>query len=187
MKDIMLDLETVGSSAGCGILSIGAVAFDYHEQKLGDTFDVVVRRNSCLMAGLREDEDTLKWWKKQSPAARHVLELAEDPDNSLELREALNEFNEYLSDFGSPRDVCVWANGADFDLPIIIHAYKAVGLEPGWKFFNHRCFRTLKNNPYYNTTPPPRNGVAHNALDDAVAQAEHAMAIFEVMKRGRAA
>lgn len=47
-KDVMVDLETLGTRPGCKILSIGAVEFgvgpDYNEDGLGAEFYVEVQR-----------------------------------------------------------------------------------------------------------------------------------------------
>jgi exodeoxyribonuclease VIII len=81
-----------------------------------------------------------------------------------------------------PKDFLVWGNGADFDLPILSAAYVAAGFGgPPWKPYNGRCYRTLKNlRP--DVPRPERRGTAHNALDDAVFQAEHAIALLAALR-----
>lgn len=39
MRDLMLDMETVATSANAAIISIGAVWFDVQEGVLGETFN----------------------------------------------------------------------------------------------------------------------------------------------------
>lgn len=169
-NDVMIDLETVGQRPGCGILSIGAVAFDPKSGQLGPELYVVVSRESCRQAGLHEDPSTLEWWEKQSDQAREVLSHIEEA--GLPLVEALTRLNDYLAQFGG-RYVRVWGNGSDFDQPILISAYAAVGTTAEWKFWNNRCYRTLKN--LIKGPPLKREGTYHNALDDAKTQALHAM------------
>ena len=73
MKGVMVDLKTVGRRAGCGILSIGAVAFDAATGQLGPEFYVVVKLDSRKKHSLHNDPETLTWWKKQLPDAIKVL------------------------------------------------------------------------------------------------------------------
>ena len=175
-EDVMVDLETVGNKPGCGILSIGAVAFDSTSDQLGNEFYLVVNGQSCLDAGLHVDPDTLAWWNKQSPEARVVLTQSNDEAQSTDLRQALIEFGIFVQQFGGKKNVKVWGNGSDFDNAILAVAYNAVELDLPWMFWNNRCYRTLKG-----IVPGPklqRQGTYHNALDDAKTQAEHAIPLL---------
>lgn len=164
MKNVMVDLETLGQAPGCVILSIGAVRFD--ETGLGDGFYAVVNTADCVDNGLAVDGDTLHWWSKQSPEAREVITEAES--GGLPLALALAEFNEFLAPSGMS-SVKVWGNGSDFDNAILGACYRAVGEKHPWAFWNNRCYRTLKSlNPHIKTD---RTGTYHNALDDAITQA----------------
>ncbi|MHB0978446.1 MAG: 3'-5' exoribonuclease domain-containing protein [Minisyncoccota bacterium] len=57
------------------------------------------------------------------------------------------------------------------------YAYHALDMKQPWKFWNNRCYRTLKN--MFPEVPFVRIGIAHDALDDAKSQAEHAVAILK--------
>lgn len=182
MKDVMVDLETVGRRAGCGILSIGAVAFDPATGELGPEHYTVVKLASCEKFALHSDPDTLAWWEKQSLEAQKVLKQARAARGNKTLDKALMEFNKYLAQFG-PKAVRVWGNGSDFDNAILINCYAATELTAGWDFWNNRCFRTLKN--LAPSVKVERAGVYHNALDDAKTQALHALKIFKHLKGGK--
>lgn len=168
MKHIMVDIETLGTSPGCAILSIGAAEFDPSTEKIGGTFYSSINLQSSLDAGFAVDADTIKWWISQGQEAS-----ASAFAGALSVHEALRAFNSFVG----RENTYVWSNGADFDIPILISALDRLGIEPGWKFYNNRCFRTLKN-LHRNVKPGPRVGVHHHALDDAVFQAEHAIAIL---------
>ena len=87
-----------------------------------------------------------------------------------------------LSDWIGTDNYEVWSNGADFDVPMLAHAYTQVGIEIPWKFWNARCFRTWKSLPgSKNVKLPPMAGVKHNALTDAVTQAQHAIDIYKAL------
>lgn len=179
MKDVMVDLETVGRRAGCGILSIGAVAFDPMTGKLGPEHYAVVKLASCEKFGLHSDPSTLSWWDKQNPEAQKVLKQARAARGNKALDKALAEFNKYLAQFG-PKTVRVWGNGSDFDNAILINCYAVTELIAGWDFWNNRCFRTLKN--LAPQIKVDRAGVYHNALDDAKTQALHAVKVFKFLQ-----
>jgi len=173
MKNVMIDLETLGTSAGCVILSIGAVMFDHDSDDLGDEFYCVVNTGSCLAAGLRATQDTLDWWNKQSVEAKEVLLHAEE--GGFPLTEAMQKLTDFLAVSGL-KQVRVWGNGADFDNAILVSCYEAANQSTPWTPWNNRCYRTLKN--LYPTIKLTREGTYHNALDDAKTQAKHAIQLL---------
>lgn len=179
MRDVMVDLETVGNRPGCGILSIGAVAFDPKTGELGEEMYEVVRLSTCEKAGLTTQKSTMDWWKSQSKEARKVLEQASKATGNLTLEEALEKLTAFLTPFGL-RNVRVWGNGGDFDNAILSAAYGALDKDCPWDFWNNRCYRTLKNlAPHVKML---KDGVQHNALADAKQQAKHAISIFATLK-----
>lgn len=161
----MLDLETLGRSPGCAIVSIGAVKFD--REKIKDRFYERILAVSCLDAGLVLEVETVEWWLRQDYNV--VKELFEP---GLYLNEALEKFAEWLG----CDDARIWGNGPAFDNAILRSAYEAIGLEAPWKWWNDRCFRTMKSILPY--VEPGRKGTHHNALDDAEYQAEVLIRIF---------
>jgi hypothetical protein len=163
MNNIMVDLETLGTVADSVIMSIGAVKFDLNSQAIDDGgFYASISIDSNLELRRRVQEDTLIWWMGQSPAAQKVFH---EPKQTLE--DALIEFSDWV---GSDK-YNIWSNGADFDIPMLAHAYSQLGIEIPWKFWNSRCFRTFKNLPGAKNVNTPTEGVKHNAMSDAVNQA----------------
>jgi hypothetical protein len=175
MQDVMLDLETLGTVPGSVIISIGAVCFDPASRALGAEFYTVVSVASCREAGLTLDPDTIAWWGDQGADAKTVLDIASTAGQTL--TDALKAFAVFL-----PAGARVWGNGSDFDNALIASACRAVSLPLPWKFWNSRCYRTLKG-LFPGVYAPPRVGVHHNALDDAKYQTGHAVAIFNHMER----
>jgi exodeoxyribonuclease VIII len=170
-KHIMLDLETMGIQSNACIISIGAVHFD--KASLYSEFYTAVSLKSCQDAGLSTDQSTVDWWMRQSVEAR----MAWQRDDAPELLDALSQFTQWLRSIGSEKEICPWGNGADFDLTIISSAHKALGVDPAWKYYNHHCFRTMKN--MFQVADFPRQGTHHNALDDAKHQAVHLQRILQ--------
>jgi len=189
MKRCMLDLETLGTNPGCIILSIGAVMFDETTGKLGHEFYMEINQNSCSAAGLVDDPATLKWWNSQPEAAKKILANTAG-DKGAPLSYALACFTDWLvhnqleaedvelgPDFELNTEI--WACGSDFDTPILTAAYHALGGKVPWKFWNNRCYRTMKSIfPLHKLT---RVGTHHNALDDAKSQAHHVIQILRAV------
>lgn len=170
MKHLMIDLETMSSRHNAIVVSIGLTAFD----KTGvepSGLRVVVARDPQREYMRDESADTMAWWQKQAPEARHVFEEPQAP-----VMEALVTVRGYIeAETDGPKAVEVWGNGADFDLPIITSLFQDFKIAVPWKFYNHRCFRTLKNmmpKRYKIITGELKNPLKHDCLADARWQAE---------------
>jgi len=169
-KHIMIDLETLDRVSTSVILSIGAVVFD-DKGNILDKLYSVVNIDSCVKAGMTTNKETIEWWQKQSKEAQVVLKDARHSD--VTIQEALQE----LTHFIIKNDVIyVWGNGADFDNAMLQCAYDKVGMLPPWKFYNNRCYRTIKS--MFPDIKMDRGGTYHNALDDALSQTKHLIKIM---------
>ena len=173
-KNIMLDLESLGTAPGSKIVSIGAAVFS--TDGVADAFYVKINRQG--QGSLVEDPATLKWWSEQAEDVRE--EAFGDCPERVELAEALLKFSAWLRDVAAGGQVRIWGNGADFDQPILAAAYRECGLEIPWEFYNSRCYRTLR--AVAPQVEHNRIGTAHNALDDAVSQAQHAASILAYLE-----
>jgi hypothetical protein len=180
----MVDLETRGDVAGCGIISVGAVAFQPHGEVLHDEFYAVVNQASNDRHYLFDTPGTMAWWSKQSEEARKALVINES-NAGEDISDVLRNFSNFCTlNNGHPaKDVRVWGNGADFDDAILGSAWAAVYPTVKYEFpFGGRCYRTIKNlGELFGGPELPklvRQGEHHNALDDAKSQAAHFIAIM---------
>jgi hypothetical protein len=164
--DIMCDLETLDTANTAVILSIGACVIDWKGETIGDKFYVAIKPESCDKVGLTRSASTEAWWAKQSEEARKVLS---DPE-AVDLEEALIRFAKWLKTVGQYKTTYVWGNGATFDNTILENAYKACNFNLPWPWYNHRCYRTVKDVCGLKDREPARVGTYHNALDDAIHQ-----------------
>lgn len=164
----MIDLETMGTAPGSAIVAVGAVAFD--AEKIHDTFYQTSSLESAMAYGLTLDPDTVMWWMQQSDAARAEI--------STPMAYSLGSVLETLCDWMRlPTDGVsgVWGNGATFDNVLIRVAMEKVGARPPWKFWQDKCYRTVKGaHPEIDIV---KEGTAHKAIDDALSQAKHLMVI----------
>ena len=161
-KHVVLDLETTGTEAGCGILTIGAVTLDLKHQ-----FYCRVAPNTNY--GLTESDDTMLWWSKQGFEAR--FEAIDGPYKRFDLRDALTGFASFLEECGATALV---GNGVSFDNVIIRHAIDKLGIAMPAGFDTRKdfCYRTAKKMlPWI--PAPEFHGIQHHALCDALHEARH--------------
>ncbi len=166
---VMLDIETMGNNSNAPIISIGAVSFD--DENVSDRFYTQVNLQSSIDCGGIVDGSTVMWWLQQSEAARIAFKYNEKAPH---LCEALHKFSQWFNSVDGDE---VWGNGAMFDNTILGNAYRNNDLEIPWKFWNDRCYRTLKN--MYPDIKIERVGTYHNAVDDAESQALHLINILK--------
>lgn len=172
-KHFMSDLETMDTTPNSAIVSIGLVYFD--AEKVLDQFYTPVSLASSLKAGLSKSQSTMDFWAKQSPEARSAWQTPDAP----ELLDALTKLVRWMEGHSSKATTAIWGNGASFDVPILESAFRAVGADAPWNFWNHMCFRTVKS-MFPTVAAPVRGGTHHNALDDAVHQTEHLLNIIKI-------
>lgn len=173
-SNIMLDLETMGNGPTAAIVAIGAVCFDLEAGELGPTYYNRVSLEDAARHGGTIDASTVLWWLKQSDEARH--ELIRDDVVEISLYRATELFSRWVHEHAE-EEVAVWGNGASFDNVILRSAYQSLGTQVPWKWWNDRCYRTIKaERP---DTPCERIGAHHHALSDAITQARHLIAIFD--------
>ena len=115
------------------------------------------------------DMDTVMWWLNQSEEARGAIA---DRSENLPIEMALNELNHFIPD---TKNSIVWGNGSSFDITLLDHAYHQCGLKQPWQFWNVRDMRTIVDVASFTGFDKKRiefEGVAHDALSDAVHQAK---------------
>lgn len=175
----MIDLETMGLRPNAAIVSIGVVKFQQLPGSQLDitvqsTFHVSVSLKSCLDHGLTTDQSTVDWWSKQSAQARSSWQREDAPP----LLEALTQLTQWMMVGCSESQNVPWGNGADFDLVLLKSAYNSISADPPWRYYNQKCFRTVKS--LFPVAEVPRQGTHHNALDDAMYQTEVLRSIVRV-------
>ena len=178
MHNVMLDLETLGTVADSTILSIGAVKFDL---ETGTVHDIAFYASICVESNQqykrRISADTLIWWFKQSPQAQQVMF-----EPKITLPQALEEFSDWCLEGTEQSKVTPWSNGADFDIAMLAHAFDTLQMELPWNFWNARCVRTYKTLPGADRVPySTAAGAKHNALVDAMNQAQQVCAIHKAL------
>lgn len=189
--ELMVDIETMGTTVGCPVITIGAVLFDPYANDSGEELArrVFLRRIDLsdsvnLSTGI--NGETLRWWFEQSNEAIKALVgndavTAEQAFKDLELycnergRFANEKFFSGISDF--PKCCRFWAKDPDFDMRLMQHYYDhpQISAKIPWKFHECRSVRTVQDLawPEGGLERPDFQvpGIAHDASWDAITQA----------------
>ena len=167
MKRIMIDLETLGTGVNACVVQIGACDFK------GETiFKRNISPEDAVENGAVIDASTVMWWLAQSESARRSILT---PGASE--REAFEELNDYLADADE-----VWSH-ATFDFVIVNNVMRRLGIKPKFSFRSARDIRTLNAlaKGRVDLSPVERQGTHHDALDDAIYQAQYCTAMLNAL------
>lgn len=171
----MVDIETLGSRPGAVIASIGAVVFT--EKDVVSEFECNVSITSAQAKGLKFDADTILWWMMQSKAAQEATFTV----RAASITDALDGLAHYAE---QNRVVDYWSHGATFDLVLLNEAALITGATPMVRDFRRaRDTRTLYEITGVNPRTFMGTGTAHNAVDDARAQALAVIESWRILRR----
>lgn len=180
--NVAVDLETLGTTPGSIIVSIGAVKFtdDFpHMQVLDDSMDGQMRHqmqnefyrvisvSSAGAVGLTFSHKTMAWWMRQGAQARQALiDALEGGDHAQDIRQVMGDFKAWI-EAGQTMDE-IWAWG-QMDITMLTALYDRMGVADVWggekPYKKENDARTLVTQ----LGLPLRDkvGTHHNALDDA--------------------
>lgn len=179
---LMIDLESIGNDPSTVIVSLGAVAFNRDGIISKGLWELDTQAQ--MNAGRTITADTLAWWMRQSEGARSVFNSKNPKHSPAEFIKAFETFIDCaLEEVGEKRDeLKPWGNGANFDISVTedfirqFHPKGRAGVP--WSFWNVWCFRTF-NHMTKCKDLIKRQGVHHDALDDAIYQAECVRAVWK--------
>lgn len=164
----VLDFETLSTEHNAALLSIGAVIRDFNNGEQVDTFYANIIPQTSIDAGLHVSESTKAWWAKQGSSAQDVLSVNQRP-----LRDVLTDFAAWLNKYGVEYAI---GNGPRADNQWLESACKALDMVSPVKYWGDLDMRTLTfigthvlRLPHWHST---FKGVKHNALHDAINEAE---------------
>ena len=175
-RHLMVDIETLGARPGSVIASIGAVVFDANQ--IIEEWECLVDPQSCVDVGLKLEVDTIKWWMRQSDDARAKTFGV----RAMPVADALNELARWANGVHGCTDY--WSHGATFDLVMLHEAHIMAKATPLVKDFRRaRDTRTLYEITGVNPKTFMGTGTAHNAVDDARAQALAVIESWRTLRR----
>lgn len=190
--NVMLDFETLSLKPDAVLLSIGACTFDPETGEVGNEFYLAIDPRTQHQRHI--SADTVLWWLKQDEAARTKLtsaieareKLDEDGDFTDEQLTELMEqaahpihhvaraFILWFEQLGEVQGV--WTNGG-VDHVWMDSLMEYSGFKVPYPFWLQRDYRTLKG--LYPEVKAEFTGTKHNALDDAIHQAKHALVLLK--------
>ena len=162
--NITFDLETLGNTSNAPIVQIGAVKFT-DDGVITDRFYRNIDLNSLQQYDFKMDYNTISWWFNQSNEA--IKSVFGESLERVSLSKALYDFIEWI---GKPSEYNYWSH-ATFDPPILNNNLLMTGRKNPIPFRLHRDIRTITH--FTGKIPVERKGIAHNALDDCIFQAEY--------------
>ncbi len=160
---LMLDLETMGLNPNCVVLSIGVAAFD--NNNVVSKFYARIDDKEQFGRGRTIDTSVQEWWDKQLPDAKKVF-----AEPVIGVDDALSQLTGYVRRYAGAE---IWGNGCHFDVSIMEDMYRMYGMQVPWSFRDVRDLRTFAQYVAKGAKVPRGGGVHHNALDDAIAQANY--------------
>ena len=167
--DLSIDLETLGTKAGCVITQIGLTAFDAEADDNYNTVSTLIHVDpqSALDFGMHVSWSTIAWWLQQNETARVGMATAK----GHRLDNAVNDTTEFVKTNCADR-VRVWGNGATFDVTLLEAAYDLIKWPVPWQFRDVRDIRTIYGLKPCANIERPLATVEHDAMADAIAQAK---------------
>ena len=165
----MLDLETLSTKPDATVLTFGACKFNpYKQEDIDKGIYFRINVDEQITLGRDVDDSTVEWWGKQ---AEDVREEALGDGDRITLEQFTKELNRFI--VGAKN---IWAQGPVFDIVILENLYRQLGLPCPWQFWQIRDSRTLVST---HGDPREKNKVGlHNALEDAVSQAQAVQHVF---------
>lgn len=172
MKDVMLDLETLGNGKNKCIVQIGACYFDRDTGEIGETFKVNVDAGTHVKYGGELDAQTVYWWLEQPKEAQNSL-LAGPRENIID---AMTRLNVFLA-----RAKAIWSH-ATFDFVAIQETFKQLDIKPLFHYRVARDLRTIVDAGKVTIDKQLREGTHHDALDDCRFQVKYCVAALNNIK-----
>jgi hypothetical protein len=171
-KDVMVDIETFGNGRRALMVQFGACFFNRETGDIGATIKINFDAVEMQKCGGEFDADTIYWWLSQSRQAQESIMI----DLRSDLRAAFLEIDKFLKPSKQ-----IWSH-ATFDFPIVMEAFKYVGVKQSFHFRNARDIRTLLDLANFNHRDVKRDGTHHDALDDCLHQVKYCVEAFKRLK-----
>lgn len=176
MVDIIIDIETLGTTPGSPVIEIGACAINCRTGEITDNFSRRVKYLSTF-EDHKEHVDsgivradmckTFRWWTENPDRTEILRKIMR---GGVRLREALYELSIWIEAVTlGDEGIRVWANGPAFDISILRHWFDHLGINLPWLCYSERCARTALEMANYERGSIGwiERGPRHRALNDA--------------------
>lgn len=178
---VAVDIETLGTTPGSTILSIGALVFDPKTGDVKSSYEGFINPLLALQGGYGVDLNTMMWWMKQEDDARAIFDTCEG--TGTDMRGTLEEFATWWK--VNAKDGYMLSH--DFDKQLLRFAFEKEKIKCPWHFRDHldqRTFDAMVSKRELDTIWEKvmfqnPNIVEHSALGDAKKQAFRTVEILE--------
>jgi len=167
MNNIMIDIETLGTSNNALITQVGACYFDRQTGIIGDKFSMNVQIQDGLNNGFEVDAGAIKFWLEHTPT---FLKEA------VPVKEMLGKLREFIS-----KKTLIWSH-ATFDAVILKNAYRRFKEKTPFSFRNVRDIRTLVDLAHIKYKKKEGDDKSHDALEDCIYQVKYCCECFKKLK-----
>jgi hypothetical protein len=168
---MMVDIETLGTAMDATVIAIGVALFNPEAVAIGPQF--------CYLPALEcqggtVSPDTLHWWLKTNQGLLgKYIEQSPEVGTPFDWRDISVNLANLI--YGYEVDT-IWANGIDFDIPILSAAFERTKVDNPLETFNYKQRRDMRQWKLaaslagWLEPERPKELVAHDALADAVWQ-----------------
>ena len=169
MKDVMIDIETLGQRNDPVVFQVAAIQFDRWTGDTGLEFECVIDIQDALNNGFIIKADTLNWWMEYPELFKQI----NNREDKLTVKDFLSKFTYWIAEVAVSAsaevdDLSLWGDSS-FDQSHVESMYHKFGFECPIGFWKHRDFRTMKSLAYsfdLDIDWKWTDGEQHNAIDD---------------------
>lgn len=160
-KDIMVDIETLGTSEGSSVFQIVATSFNISTGETYSTYHSI--GDIKKFAKLNVDGSTLKWWLEEDKKDLLSELISKGTSTEEEMYIGLYEWLLEQSETGDMKDVYLWGNGILFDNAKLQREMNRIeGINYPIFFRNDRDVRTILE------LASLKSGISENEIKDSV-------------------
>lgn len=170
-RAVMIDIETLDTTASAVVIQIGAVVFDYDmigRVKVIAEFERKLPVSTQLAINRTISEDTLKFWMNTPDQQKLLSELLAPGESDHHFDDVLDLI--HFCQEHKPSEY--WSQGPTFDSIILEHMTDDFGGQVPWKFYQVRDLRTVQKfvGDDAKSKKMKAENSNHNALDDCHSQ-----------------
>ena len=173
MNNVMLDIETLGTSCNSAIIQIALIRFS-DSGEMGDMLSIKVDYNEQLQMGAEQSKETLEWWKQTN---LKLFESLTTGDDILSVRDALYKVTAFIT-----KQDRIWSHSY-FDASILSNLYRLANIQVPWVYKKIRDIRTLTDIANIDLGKFDwKEEKTHDSLDDCKFQIKYCSTALQLIK-----
>lgn len=173
-QDVMLDIETFGTSANGMVVQVAMAIFDRNTAEVKKSTTINIDVEDSLKYGFLMEEETLDWWATQPKEIFESLQV-----NPFSCQEAYENIKKFI-----PFGALIWSH-ATFDVPMLANFCIKVSDDKKlpWAYKNARDIRTIVDISKIDLDKYDwEKEKTHNALSDVLFQIKYTVDALNMIK-----